>query len=255
MPLEQLQPQNQAPTSSATLPSEQKAPEAPKKKHHFGRNLLITLVVIIILVAVAASVTGLYAVPGISNIVGMNKPKDLGIKSSPEALASLKGKIPMTISGPAADYSGSPEKIFTGQIPVDTNRSSEEITSWINRFSGTNPPVKDVQVKFIEGGMEISGMISEYVKAPVYVKVMVTQTSPTSVALDIQKAKLGLFSVPDKYLSQAQKWIQDKVNERIAGTPGYSIQTLEYHDGYSYFKGTYPKNVAPSTKGWSALLE
>lgn len=229
--------------------------DQPKKKHHPFRTLLITLLVIIIVLVVGVSATGIYAVPGVSAIFGFNRPKDLGIKTSQEALNSLKQKIPLTISGPAVDYAQSGDKIFSGEMPVDAQRSSEEITSWIDRFKGTNPPVKDVQVKFIEGGMEISGMVTQYVKAPVYVKVGVTQTSSNSVALDIQKAKLGLFTVPDKYLQQAEGWFEDAINERMADIPGYSIETLEYHDGYSYFKGTYPQNVAPNPKGWSALLE
>lgn len=227
---------------------------AKPKKHHGFRNFLIVLVVIIVAIVVAVAATGVYEVPFISSVFGMNKPKDLGIKTSPAALASLKQKIPMTISGPSSNYSGNASTIFTGQIPVDTQRTSEEITSWLERFQGANPPVTEVQVRFIEGGMEISGLIKDYIKAPVYVKVGVIKTSSNSIALDIQKAKLGAFSVPDNYLQQAQDWFQKKINERMANIPGYSIEKLEYRDGYSYFKGTYPQNVAPNPKGWSGLI-
>jgi len=255
MPLDQLQPHNK-PTSSATLPGEDKLPPAIPKRHHFFRNLFITLIVIIVIVAVAVSATGVYAVPGLSNIFGMNKPKDLGVKYTAQDLISLEQKIPLKITGTPVDYAAtSSDKIFSGQIHADTNRTSGEMTAWINRFQGTNPPVKDVQVKFIEGGMEISGMLNVYAKAPVYVKVMVSQTSSHSVALTIDQAKFGLISVPAKYVKQAQEWFQKKINARMAGIPGYSIDKLEYHEGYSYFKGTYPATVAPSTKGWSALLE
>ncbi|MFA6588439.1 MAG: hypothetical protein WCT08_05215 [Patescibacteria group bacterium] len=249
-PIPKYRPLNPLPGQETTKASSNQ----PKKKHHGFRNFLIVLIVIVAVLAIGATATGLYEVPVLSSIVGA-KPKNLGIKTSPEALASLKTKIPLTISGPAVDYSGSSDKIFSGQMPVDTNRTSEEITSWINRFQGPNPPVKDVQVKFIEGGMEISGMIAQYIKAPIYIKVGVTQNSSNSVTLNIQKAKIGLFNVPEKYLKQAQDSFQDKINERLGDIPGYAIERLEYHDGYSYFKGTYPKNVAPNSKGWSALLD
>ncbi|MFA5051833.1 MAG: hypothetical protein WC544_02095 [Patescibacteria group bacterium] len=255
MPLDQLKPQDKQPATSSTLPSDNK-PTAPPKKRHGFRNFLITLVVIIVVIAIGVSVTGVYAVPGLANIFGMNKPKDLGVTYTAQDLATLEKNIPLKITGTPVNYAAaSSDKIFSGQISVDTNRTSAELTAWVNRFGGANSPVTDVQVKFIEGGMEISGMVNQYVHAPVYVKVMVTQTSSNSVALDIQQAKLGAVSVPDKYLQQVQDWFQKRINERMADIPGYSIDTLQYHDGYSYFKGTYPAVVAPSTHGWSSLLE
>lgn len=255
MPLDQLQPQNKQPATSSTLPSESKQPTEIKKRHGF-RNFVITLVIILILIAIGVSATGVYAVPGIASVFGMNKPKDLGVTYTAQDLTTLEQNIPLKITGTPVDYATTPSsQIFSGQIPVDTNRTSAELTAWINRFGGSDTPVTDVQVKFIEGGMEISGMVDQYVHAPVYVKVMVDQTSSNSVALDIQKAKLGVITVPDKYLQQAQDWFQKRINERMADIPGYSIDKLEYHDGYSYFKGTYPAVVAPSTHGWSSLIE
>lgn len=228
--------------------------EKPKKRHGL-RNFLIILIVIAALIVIGIGATGIYKVPIVSSIFGFNKPKNLGIITSTEALASVKQKIPLIISGSAVDYESSPDKIFSGILPIDAQVTSEEVTSWLNRFKGTNSPFSDIQVKKIESGLEISTLVNKYIKAPVYVKVMVSQTSDKSINLNITKAKIGAFNVPAKYLAQAQDWFEKKINDRMATIPGFTMTTYEIHDGYSIMKGTWPKTVAPNKNGWSALID
>lgn len=254
-PTNQPETKKQADLEVIKPPEGKREVDKPKKRHGF-RNFLIVSVILILAVIVAVGATGLYNVPVVSSAFGANKPKDLGIKTSPDALASLKKKIPMTISGKPISYSEGADKIFSGQIPVDTRTTSEEITSWLQRFQGTNPslPFTDVQAKKIEGGVEVSAMLSQYIKAPIYIKVMINRVSNKSISLDIQKAKIGIFNVPDNYLKQAQDWFTDQINESMTAIPGFSMEKLEYHDGYTDFKGTFPANARPSPKGWSDLL-
>lgn len=244
------------PDLAVIKPPEGKREVVKPKKHHGFRNFLIVLVILILAVIIAVGATGIYNVPVVSSVFGANKPKDLGIKTSPEALASLKTKIPMTISGDPISYSAGADKVFSGQINVDTRTTSEEITSWLQRFQGTNSslPFTDIQAKKIEGGVEISAMLNAYVKAPIYLKVMINRVSNKSVSLDIQKAKIGLFNVPDNYLKQATDFFNKKVNHIMAAIPGFSMEKLEYHDGYTDFKGTFPANARRSPNGWSDLL-
>jgi hypothetical protein len=235
-------------------PDEQKKEIQKPKKRHGLRNFFIVFLIIVVAIVIAIGATGVYRVPVVSSVFGFNKPKDLGIKSSPEALASVKQKIPLVITGTAVDYSSSPDKIFSGTMPVDTQVTSEEVTSWLNRFKGTNSPFTDIQVRKIEGGLEISTLVNKYIKAPVYVKVMINRTGEKSISLDIAKAKVGAFNVPAKYLTQAQDWFQKKINERMAVIPGFSMTTYEIHNGYSVMKGTWPKTVGSNQDGWSALV-
>lgn len=227
----------------------------PVKKRHPFRTFLIVLVIIIVVVVIGVSATGVYAVPGVSDIFGFGKPKDLGVKTSPEALTSTEKEIPLQITGAQVDYStASPAEIFSGELAVDTQTSSEEITSWLERHAGSGAPVSDVQVKFIEGGMEISGMVHKYIEAPAYVKVIVNKTGERSVSVDLQKAKVGMFTVPEKYYGDIAQWFEDRVNSRMATIPGLRMDTVEYHDGYSYFVGTYPEVVRPTSAGWTGLI-
>lgn len=196
----------------------------------------------------------MYNIPIASAIMGANKPKDLGVKVTEEAYASIKQKVPLVIEGEKVDYGSDPTKIFTGSVPVDTRNTSEEITSWLSKMQGANPAVTDVQVRMVEGGVEISGMVQQYIKAPMYAKVMINRTSEKSVSLDITSAKLGRFSVPEKYVQQFEDWVVKKVNSRMATIPGFRLDTLEYHDGYDIWKGTVPAQVKPALNGYADLV-
>ncbi|MFC1687133.1 hypothetical protein ACFL0L_00955 [Patescibacteria group bacterium] len=225
----------------------------PKKKKHPFRTFLIVLVIIIVVLILGLAATGLYNVPGISAAFGFNEPKDLGVETSTQALASLKEKIPMTITGEKTDFSSGTD-IFSGEIAVDTTITAEEASSWLQRHQRPDPIISQLTIRQMEGGMEISGMVNQYIKAPVYAKVMINLVDTNTIDLNIQEGKLGMFSVPDRYLVEAEELLEDKVNSLINNIPGFSIETYELHDGYSNFKGTFPENVKPSPLGWSDLL-
>ncbi|MBU0598605.1 hypothetical protein KKF61_06500 [Patescibacteria group bacterium] len=254
-----LPPQNLSTAKpSSTQNLEMLRPEDDKKikipKRHGLRNFLITLLIIIIILVIAIAATGLYNIPIISSIFKVNQPKDLGVATSPQALASIKEKVTLSIAGEETNYSSGNADIFSGEIAVDTQFTAEEITSWLHEYQRPDPILSDLQVRQFEGGLEISAMANQYIKAPVYAKVNINLINPQTVSLDIQQGKLGIFSVPDKYLQQIEDALEDQVNDLINRIPGFSIETYELHDGYSNFKGTFPETVKPSPNGWSDLM-
>lgn len=227
-----------------------------KKKHHRLRNFLIVLGVIIVVLILVIGYLGIYKIPVVSSVMGADKPKNLGIKTSEEALASIKEKIPMKITGEYVNFeSTDPSQLFTGSIPVDTSTTSEEITSWLQRFEGDDPIFSQTQVRKFEGGLEISTLLNKYVKAPVYVKVNINQTAENTLDLDITKASLGRIPVPKGYLEKASDWFEEKVNHIMATIPGFSMENYEIHEGYSSFKGSFPAQVKKSKEGFSALFK
>ncbi len=225
--------------------------KVPVKKRRTWYWWLLGIVVVIIL---AVAWTGVYQIPVASAIMGANKPKDLGVKVSDAAMTSLQTKIATKITGAAIDYNSPVDQIFSGTVPVDTQNTSEEITTWLAKRAGTNAPVTNVQVCMIEGGVEVSGLLHKYVNAPAYAKVMITRTGEKSVSLQITEAKVGKITVPQKYLTQAQDWFTKQTNSRMASIPGFSMTQLEYHAGYNIFKGTMPATARPAAGGWSDLL-
>ncbi len=95
-------------------------------------------VVVVLILAVAW--TGVYNIPVASAIMGANKPKDLGVKVSEEAYSTIQQKVPLEISGEKVNYSSNPANIFSGSVPVDTQNTSEEVTSWLTRCRARTRP-------------------------------------------------------------------------------------------------------------------
>lgn len=241
------------PIDSVMPEEKQEKLDQPKKKHRV-RNFFIVLIIIIVLLGIGVASTGVYEVPVISTVMGTNKPKDLGVKTSPEGVASISKKIPMKISGDYISYTADPEEIFTGQINVDAEFSSEETTSWLARFEGTDPIFDDVQVKKGDGEMEISAMVRKYIKAPVYIRVKVDQVGVNQVDLDIVEGKLGRISIPEIYLQKGEEFFEERVNTLMNTIPGFKMESYEIKGGNSYLKGTYPANARKTNEGWGGLF-
>ncbi|MFZ6036284.1 MAG: hypothetical protein ACOYUK_04025 [Patescibacteria group bacterium] len=246
----QKQVKTDMPADIAPTPEAKSSIAKPKKR----RGWLITLIVFAVIVlgiALGISATGLYTIPVLSSIFKTDQPIDLGVSNDPKHLETLYAQVPLQISGTRTD---SVANMFDGEIAVDMRGTSEEITAWLKRFEGDNPVFSDVQVNMIEGGMEVSGMVNEYIQAPGYVKASVTATSPKSIDLIIHDAKVGRIAVPDQYLDDIERFFEDQINTRMASIEGFSIETLEYHSGYGDFVGTLPATARSHDRGWSALL-
>lgn len=228
------------------------AQPAPTPKRHRGRNALIALVVVLLVLAFGVAATGVYEVPIASSILGANKPKDLGVKATEAALASFYDLLPTRIETEASMRCLTCNRIYEGSVPVEARPTDAEITSFLKlQPRQQSDLLKHTQVKYIEGGMEISTKVSRLIKAPVYAKVLVTRGGLKSVSLTLVEGKVGRMTVPEKYLSQAEEYFEDLANAHLAGIEGFSIEALEYHNGTSYFKGTLPAVVKSAPGTWA----
>jgi hypothetical protein len=238
---------------------ETKSPEPmiqkEKKVSRRWKVQLVVWLVVICIVAFGLTATGLISIPGVSSLLGVSQPRDLGVKASPEALASLQAKIPVAITGDASNFCLECLDVYEGSIEVSADRSSEEITSFLQLFPRKSDDIlKHTQVRFIEGGMEISTKLKKYINAPVYAKVLVSRTGDRSVAVEVVSGKVGLFSVPKSYLKKAGTFFTELANKHLGQIDGYRIDSLEYHDGVSSFTGSYPAKVSPGSGTWTEVF-
>lgn len=214
--------------------------EKPKRRRKWP---WIVLAIVILVPLMILGWTGLYNIPVVSAIFGTNKPTNLGVKVSAEALASAMRDNPMTFVGDPKTWYGMSKKKYSGSVPIDDRHSSEEVTSFISHYTQGHKYARDIQVKFVEGGMEISAFVVPVIKAPIYAKIGVTRTGTKSVSITVDKAKVGRLAVPATYYDdiarEATKW----VNERLVEVDGLAIETLEYRNGEAHLKGTLPKTV------------
>lgn len=122
------------------------------------KKLLLLLFVIVICIPVF--VLGLLGfVPGLSTILGTDKPRDLGIKYTPADLKSVRSKSQIVYKTLPDTTIPSQTRQFAGKRDVTTEFTSAEITSTMNNQPWKLWPYKNIQVKFnADGSGEISGI-------------------------------------------------------------------------------------------------
>lgn len=230
------------------MTEQQGLPTLPKRKRR--KWPWITLGSIVAIGVIVLGMTGIGHIPVVSSLFGASKPKDLGVHPTVADLSSVQAKTPLRVIGEPSAFSVFSEKKYTGSVPVDNSLTSAELTAWVQHFTKTDSDVRDIQVKFREGGLEISAFAERYINAPIYVDADVRRTGPTSVVINIRKGKVGAFRVPDRYLESASTYFQRVLNEHLRAIPGFSMDDLQYHNGFRTLKGSYPATVEPSTGSW-----
>jgi len=99
-------------------------------------------------------------IPGLSTILGTDKPRDLGIKYSQEDLKSIRAKSHVEYKTLPDSSAPSLTRQFSGKRDIITEFSSVEITATMNNQPWKYWPYKNVQVKFNgDGSGEISGVL------------------------------------------------------------------------------------------------
>jgi hypothetical protein len=146
------------------------------------KKFILLLILIIILVPVGVlSYMGL--VPGISPLLGTDKPRDLGIKYTPEDLRSVRSKSQIEYQILPETTVPSQSRQFTGKRAVAAEFTSAEITATMNNQPWKYWPYKNVQVKFnADGTGEVSGVLLKD-KVPSYAAVIGTPQQAVDFAM------------------------------------------------------------------------
>lgn len=235
------------------IPASLEPEKVRKKRGKLYFWLMIIIVFLVIIPVIFIGVSGIFRVPVISTIFNTANTRDLGVKVSDQALASLQNKVPTRLIGLVSDFCLLCQRKFEGEVQLNTSLTSEEVTSFLDKYFSNDEIVSGLQVKMVEGGLEISSFLKKPVKVPVYVKVEVTSSGSKSVNLKIEQAKIGLLPVPEGFREKAQKWFQDTINKRMGQINGFSLEKLEYHEGYGDFVGTFPQTVVPAAGYWLTI--
>lgn len=240
------------------------------EKHH-KKWPWVVLAILAVLVFVPVIIAGYFgAVPGVSNIMGAKKAKDLGVVYTDADFESYKAKTGVQF----ADFANAPSNpdkpgkkvVFAEPKQMDVSLSQEEITAAINKSGWLWLPLSNTQVKFNDGVVEVSGNlqlahIKEFIAfiggvnysnadvdqavswanklfggAPVYIKANASVSNGV-LSLQVVDAKLGRFSVP---LNNAQQALQAGTNNALARTAGLSVGSATISTGKLNFSGTAP---------------
>jgi hypothetical protein len=185
-------------------------------------------------------------VPVLSDLMGTNKPKDLGVSYSEVNYGSGLAKVPgSSVLNPeylcvTCPYTSS------GSVAVNTSFSQEEFTAMINKRNSTVGPLRDAQFKFnADGTVEASGLlIDPRITGPVYVKGKIDFANGRSAALKLDLAQIGNIPLPADQAKIAQDIANDTIQKTFAQNPGLSITSITIEEGKVNFDGTLPKDVS-----------
>ena len=197
-----------------------------------SNKLIAVILVIMILISVIAA-TGIFYVPGVSEVLGTNKPRDLGVKADPAKFNALLARENVRLNGPASNYDLTANIRYGQAQPMDATVSSEELTSMMQATNNAKGPLKNMQVKLGNNNqMEMSADadLQRYgypVKGPVYLKGTFEKAGSGSVNVVVKEGSLGLIPVPAGFLQQAGDGVEQQINHELGSMTGMRIDTLE----------------------------
>ena len=217
------------------------------------RALLGGLGTIVLGGVVAGGATGI--VPGVSGVMGTNRPRDLGVRYTRADYESGLEKIPgHTVTNPeflclTCDYES------RGHVPADTTFTQEEFTAQVNTLNAAAGQVSDAQVRFnADGSIETSATVADSLfKGPIYGKGRIEDYSSRAVRLDVEAAEVGRIGLDASERSTGSDIVNRVIADFFDKNPGLSIEKLAIESGGVYFKGTFPEmmkgdpNVVPQS--------
>jgi len=228
--------------------------------------LKFLFIVFLILVLSAVGVLGyLGFIPGLSDVIGSNKPRNLGMQYSEASFKSGLEKAAVDLKTLSAD---APQIIsYEGSHKVKTSFTDEELTSHAAIKNWVGYPVSDVQFRINEDNTaEVSGIlkltqIAPFLQAmdisqadfeeamkevkiplrdvPFYAKGYGTAAN-NSLDISVTNFEVGRFPVPQNLLSQYQDELADFGESIMRNIPGFSVNEARFEDGTIFFDGELP---------------
>ena len=208
-------------------------------------------------------------IPVISEILGTNKPKDLGIKYSDSDKTTAVEKLQVKFSqlSPNAKEKG---LVLKGFHPVDKTFSSQELTALADTRQKQFGlfPFKNAQIKINKDGTAEGSAVLEFNTAvdflqdlgvslkqinqavdkfkilkgeiPVYLKVSGDVSNNVS-NIAVKSVEISKIRVPQPLVNLYGPNLNNLVEDVIAKRkPHYGIKSLKIEDGKVHFNGTSP---------------
>ncbi len=231
------------------------------------KTLFRLIVVLLAIVLLAGGYVGL--VPGLSTIMGSNKPKDLGIAIPTDAeKIAAQSKTGAEIVSLPTDTPLDKAIRYEGENKTSFTFTSEEGTALLNRGKNKYFPFSNLQVRFNpDGSTEISGMVnmdklfsfvqtlgfstSDVDKAletyklprinmPFYAKGVGSATD-NKASFSISTLQAGRLTVPANVVSENTSRVES-VFDSVMNNPEYHFRanTLKNDGGKMVFDGVIP---------------
>jgi len=206
-----------------------------------GLKILLGIVIFIILAIIFVLAYFGY-VPGLSSLLGADKPRDLGITYTEADHTSARAKSQVVYEELPANTPVESSIVRSGSRPITASWTSSEMTSLMNNRPWKYWPIKNVQLKINnDGTAELSGVVvREKLKsyavaigvpknvadigisllpssAVFYVKAKTSLTGNKVSDFDIQSVSLGKMPIPTGILLSSVKIINHTYAETLTG--------------------------------------
>lgn len=204
--------------------------------------VLITLGIIMTVIAA----TGVFYVPGFSEALGTNKPRDLGVKADPAKFNALLARENVKLNGAPSNFDLTAKIRYGQAVPMDATVTSEELTSMMQATNNAKGPLKNMQVKLGNNNqleMSADADLQKFgypVKGPVYLKGTLEKAGSRSVKMSVSEGTFGLVPVPADIIKQGEDGLEQAVNDQLSSMPGLTIDTLTIQDGQLHYTGNFP---------------
>jgi hypothetical protein len=204
-------------------------------------------------------------VPIVSDLMGSNRPKDLGMRFSQENFDSAldKSKVEMKQLDPVSKEIIS----YQGSHDVKETFTDDELTAHANNKDWVGYPVSDVQVRINDNNTaEVSGILKLSQIQPFLQAMNISQTdfenalqkyhlplrdipfyakglgSASDNVLNIKMTnfELGKINVPQNILNQYQDELTNFGNSIMKSIPGFAVHEARFEDNSIYFDGSLP---------------
>jgi flagellar capping protein FliD len=219
------------------------------KKPFLSIKVFIVILVALIIVTVIAA-SGIFYIPGFSEVLGTNKPRDLGVKADPARFNALLAQENVKLSGQYSNYYLTAPIKYGSAVPMDTTVSSEDLTSMMQATNNAKGPLKDMQVKLGNNNeMEMTAYadletFGYPVKGPIYLKGTFLKGSSSSVNINIREGNFGLIPVPENVLKQGEDGLEQELNRQLSNMQGLRIDQLEITNGQLHYSGAFPQSAS-----------
>jgi hypothetical protein len=208
--------------------------------------------ILIIAIIIAGGVLGV--IPGVSDVFGTNKPRDLGVKYTKQDYDSGMKKLGFAIDRSAGSGPDTQLVYSTKTKKVDAELTNAEISALLSYDHADKYPVRNAQVKInADGTVELSAAVAlkDYkgisFNNAAYFKGRITKESSKSLNLQADAIEAGRLELPQK--EKVVREVEREVNSRLERIPGLSIDSLEVKDeGKVHLQGTIPESANRTKK-------
>ena len=232
-----------------------------------------TFLVLILAIVLVAGYFGL--VPGVSTVMGANKPVNLGTKYTAQDYTSVIAKSGVQYqSDLTTTWVDNSQLSFGPPVAISSDFSASEVMARMNDYPKPESyPVENWQVRFNKDGTtEVSGVfrwdqlglyaqsngysaeeaeqmmefINKYIKLPkempFYVKGSggITNGVPD---FNFQSVKIGRLPVPLSSLNDSESSLIEYFYERVGGVPGLKINNARIVNGKLHVDGMVPSTI------------